>query len=99
MSQSNNGGENNGKLLVDLDDDDEDDFDISSDEVEIGEDERLMDEFIRMDRESDLRASKRMIRSQTEDNTLENSGEIILYNICVGYNNRIYFVRLWRYWS
>ena len=75
MSQNNNGGKKNEKFLIDLEDDD-DDFDFPSDgEIEISEDQRIMDEIILKERERDLKVAEKLRRSQTQENTLINSGE------------------------
>ena len=79
MSQKNDGGNNKGDFIIDLDED-EDDFDIpSDDEVEINEDQRIMEEYIRIEREHELKVSERLRKSQTEGNTLINSSEYMLY--------------------
>ena len=75
MSQNNNGGGKKGEFLIDLDDDD-DCFDFATDdEAEICEDQRIMDEIIQRERERDVRLSERLRRSQTQENTLINSGK------------------------
>ena len=75
-------GGKSGKFTIDIDDDD---FEIPSDgEVEISEDQRIVDELVWRERERDLRASQRWIRSQTEDNALINSSKNILHSV-VGY--------------
>ena len=79
MSQQNISGGKSGKFTIDLDDDDDDDLEILSDgEVEISEDQRIMDELVTRDRERELRASQKLLRSQTEDNTMINSSKNIL---------------------
>ena len=78
----NDGGNNKGDFLIDLDED-EDDFDIpSDDEVEINEDQRIMEEYIRIEREHELKVSERLRRSQTEGNTLLNSSEHKFFFFC-----------------
>ena len=79
MSQKNDSGNKKGDFIIDLDED-EDDFDIpSDDEVEINEDQRIMGEYIRMEHEHELKVSERLRKSQTEGNTLINSSEYKLY--------------------
>ena len=73
--QNNHGGGKNGKFVIDIDDD-EDDFGFSSgDEGEISEDQRIMDEMIQRERDHMVRNAQRLRRSQTEENTLINSGD------------------------
>ncbi len=74
MSQKKNDGGKKGQFVVDLLDED-DGFDFSSDnEVEISEDQRIMEELIRMDCEREEKLSRRLRKSQTEENTAINSG-------------------------
>ena len=75
MSQKSNGN-GKGEFVVDLLDED-DDLDFhSDDEVEMSEDQRIMDELIRRDREREEKNSRRLRRSQTEENTSINSGDL-----------------------
>ncbi len=75
MSLNNNGSGKTGKFLIDLEDDD-DDFDFpSDDEIEISDDQRIMEEIVQRDRERETRVAEKLIRSQTQENTLINSGE------------------------
>ena len=74
MSQKTNDS-GKGQFVVDLLDEDDDDLDLhSDDEIEISEDQRIMDELIRKERERDEK--KKLRRSQTEENTFINSGEL-----------------------
>ena len=75
MSQKNNDGGKKGQFVVDLlDEDDGLDFN-SEDEFEISEDQQIMEELIRKEREHEEKLSRRLIKSQTEENTAINSGE------------------------
>jgi hypothetical protein len=65
------------QFTIDLIDDD-DDLDFpSDDEVSISEDQRIMEEFIEMDRERERKSVEKLRRSQTEENTFINSGKNI----------------------